>query len=149
MTYTATDLFCGAGGLSAGLEMAGFTVLAGNDMFEAAGRTFEQTHPRARFIPGPIEDLSVERLMSVAWGRCDRRISSRQKGTGSPSDQPPKSSRGNTPRAINSHISPMPPPSSSSPADGSCDPGASVSSWSSCGTPGKSSSGAAALAASV
>lgn len=65
MRHTVIDLFCGAGGLSAGLEMAGFNVLAGNDYFEAAGRTFEQTHPQARFIPGPIEDLSVTRLMEV------------------------------------------------------------------------------------
>lgn len=65
MSYTAIDLFCGAGGLSAGLEMAGFTVLAGNDLFEAAGRTFERTHPKASFVPGPIEELSVERIMEV------------------------------------------------------------------------------------
>ncbi len=65
MEHTAIDLFCGAGGLSAGLEMAGFTVLAGNDIFEAAGETFARTHPRAKFIPGPIEELSVERLMEA------------------------------------------------------------------------------------
>lgn len=66
MKYTAIDLFCGAGGLSAGLEMAGFTVLAGNDLFDAAGETFAQTHPHAKFIGGPIQDLSVERLMREA-----------------------------------------------------------------------------------
>lgn len=60
---TAIDLFCGAGGLSAGLEMAGFTVLAGNDMFEAAGETFQRTHPHAVFIPGPIQDVTVDLLM--------------------------------------------------------------------------------------
>lgn len=65
MTHQVIDLFCGAGGLSAGLEMAGFTVLAGNDLFDAAGRTFERTHPRATFIPGPIEGLSAERLMEI------------------------------------------------------------------------------------
>ena len=65
MTKTAIDLFCGAGGLSAGLEMAGFRVLAGNDCFEAAGKTFSATHPNAQFIPGPIEELSVEQLMTV------------------------------------------------------------------------------------
>ena len=64
MTKTAIDLFCGAGGLSAGLEMAGFRVLAGNDCFEAAGQTFAATHPSAKFLPGPIENLSVEDLMS-------------------------------------------------------------------------------------
>ena len=63
MRHTAIDLFCGAGGLSAGLEMAGFTVLAGNDLFEAAGETFSKTHPQAKFLCGPIEDLTVKRLM--------------------------------------------------------------------------------------
>ena len=62
---TAIDLFCGAGGLSAGLEMAGFEVLAGNDLFEAAGRTFELSHPRAVFLPGPIEDLTVDSLLDA------------------------------------------------------------------------------------
>jgi len=70
MAYTAIDLFCGAGGLSAGLEMAGFTVLAGNDFFDAAGKTFEQTHPRAKFIPGPIQELSVDYLLEVTGLRC-------------------------------------------------------------------------------
>lgn len=65
MTNTAIDLFCGAGGLSAGLEMAGFRVLAGNDCFPAAGRTFARTHPHAEFIPGPIEELTVDRLLEV------------------------------------------------------------------------------------
>lgn len=65
MAKTAIDLFCGAGGLSAGLEMAGFTVLAGNDLFEAAGRTFEATHPKAKFILGPIEELTSEHLLEA------------------------------------------------------------------------------------
>lgn len=65
MKYTAIDLFCGAGGLSAGLEMAGFTVLAGNDLFEAAGETFSRTHPNAKFISGPIQELTVKWLMEA------------------------------------------------------------------------------------
>lgn len=60
---TAIDLFCGAGGLSAGLQMAGFEVLAGNDLFDAAGRTFEATHPKAKFFGQPIEDLDPEVLL--------------------------------------------------------------------------------------
>ncbi len=63
---TAIDLFCGAGGLSAGFEMAGFTVLAGNDLFEAAGRTFSETHPMAKFIPGRIQDLDTDDLLKTA-----------------------------------------------------------------------------------
>lgn len=65
MSLTAIDLFCGAGGLSAGLEMAGFRVLAGVDLFEAAGRTFEATHPHAKFISKPIEDVSIEELKGI------------------------------------------------------------------------------------
>lgn len=64
MTLTAIDLFCGAGGLSAGLEMAGFKVLAGVDLFEAAGKTFIDTHKHAKFFGKPIEDLSIEELMA-------------------------------------------------------------------------------------
>lgn len=60
---TAVDLFCGAGGLSAGLEMAGFTVLAGNDLFAAAGKTFEATHPNAKFFGEPIQDLKIDKLL--------------------------------------------------------------------------------------
>ncbi len=65
MNLTAIDLFCGAGGLSAGLEMAGFKVLAGVDLFEAAGKTFEATHPHARFIGKAIEDVSIDELLQA------------------------------------------------------------------------------------
>lgn len=43
--------------------MAGFTVLAGNDIFEAAGQTFSRSHPHAKFINYPVQNLSVEMLM--------------------------------------------------------------------------------------
>jgi DNA (cytosine-5)-methyltransferase 1 len=66
MADTVIDLFCGAGGLSAGFEMVGFRVLVGNDMFEAAGETFSRTHPHASFVPGPIQDLSVQRLLEIS-----------------------------------------------------------------------------------
>ncbi|MCD1620932.1 DNA cytosine methyltransferase [Salipiger manganoxidans] len=62
---TVVDLFCGAGGLTAGLEMAGFRVLAGNDYFDAAGKTFENSHAEATFLPGPIQDLSAKRLRAA------------------------------------------------------------------------------------
>ena len=69
MTYerwTAVDLFCGAGGLSEGFRQAGFRVLAGNDADEAAAKTFTATHPEARFLPGPIENISSHDLLDAA-----------------------------------------------------------------------------------
>jgi DNA (cytosine-5)-methyltransferase 1 len=65
-TYTAIDLFCGAGGLTEGLRQAGFHVLAGNDFDEAAGRTFEATHREAKFLPGPVQDISATALLKAA-----------------------------------------------------------------------------------
>lgn len=47
------DLFCGAGGLSKGLEMAGLEGICGLDWFEEAGETYKRnfTHP---FVNGDI-----------------------------------------------------------------------------------------------
>jgi DNA (cytosine-5)-methyltransferase 1 len=58
-TLSAIDLFCGAGGLSEGLRQAGFSVLAGNDLDEAAGATFGATHRDARFLGGAIQDITA------------------------------------------------------------------------------------------
>lgn len=60
---TAVDLFCGAGGLSEGFRQAGFEVLAGQDFDEPAGATFASTHPTAKFIGGPIQEVTVQHLL--------------------------------------------------------------------------------------
>lgn len=67
--FSAIDLFCGAGGLSEGFRQAGFAVLAGNDSDDLAGKTFTQTHPEARFLAGPIEDLSVSDFLHATGVR--------------------------------------------------------------------------------
>jgi DNA (cytosine-5)-methyltransferase 1 len=59
----AIDLFCGAGGLSEGFRQAGFHVLAGQDLDAMAGATFAATHHEAKFIPGPIQDVTASQLL--------------------------------------------------------------------------------------
>lgn len=53
-SLTYVDLFCGAGGLSKGLEMAGLEGICGLDWFNEAGMTYEKNfeHP---FINGDIK----------------------------------------------------------------------------------------------
>lgn len=63
---TVIDLFCGAGGLSEGFRQAGYHVVAGNDLFEAAGSTFAATHPEAKFLPGPIQNHTVAAFLEAA-----------------------------------------------------------------------------------
>ena len=62
---TVIDLFCGAGGLSEGFRQAGFHVLAGNDLDQAAGRTYAATHKEAKFLHGPIEELSTQDFLTA------------------------------------------------------------------------------------
>lgn len=64
--WTAIDLFCGAGGLSEGFRQAGFHVLAGNDFDPFAAETFAATHSEAKFLPGPIEDISARDFLKAA-----------------------------------------------------------------------------------
>lgn len=69
-TFTAIDLFCGAGGLSEGFRQAGFHVLAGQDYDEAAGATFAATHQEAKFIGGPIQKVSPQDLLKAAGAKA-------------------------------------------------------------------------------
>ena len=54
-TMTFVDLFCGAGGLSKGLEMSGLEGICGLDWFDEAGMTYRRNfhHP---FVNGDIKD---------------------------------------------------------------------------------------------
>lgn len=63
---TVVDLFCGAGGLSHGFEQAGYEVLFGTDIDATFGRTFMASHPVAKFVAKPIQDLTVEEVMAAA-----------------------------------------------------------------------------------
>lgn len=63
---TAIDLFCGAGGLSEGFRQAGFHVLVGQDYDATAGATFAATHPEAKFIGGPIQEVTAQQILTAA-----------------------------------------------------------------------------------
>ncbi|MFY2823482.1 DNA cytosine methyltransferase [Ruegeria sp. MALMAid1280] len=65
-SWTAIDLFCGAGGLSEGFRQAGVHVLAGQDIDATFGQTFSQTHNEATFVYGPIQSVSADDLLSAA-----------------------------------------------------------------------------------
>lgn len=61
------DLFAGAGGLSIGLEQAGFHVVAGTDWDGDACETFAKAHPTADVIEGDVHAVPFRR-----WrGRAD------------------------------------------------------------------------------
>lgn len=59
------DLFCGAGGLSEGFRQAGFHVLLGQDHDAKADATFPATHPEARFIGGPVQNVLARQVLDA------------------------------------------------------------------------------------
>lgn len=60
-TVSAVDLFCGAGGLSSGLQSAGVKVVAGVDIDESCAYPFE-TNIEAPFLRMDVRDLTAAHL---------------------------------------------------------------------------------------
>ena len=54
------DIFCGAGGSSAGARAAGVEIVAGVDMCATATATFAANFPKAHVVTGRLEDLSPD-----------------------------------------------------------------------------------------
>ena len=65
MKKTFIDLFSGAGGMSCGLEMAGWKCLLGIDHDQAAIETFKHNHKEAQAIGGDICKISTEQIQSI------------------------------------------------------------------------------------
>ncbi len=57
--YKVLDLFSGCGGLSKGFDLAGYEIIAGNDILEYAGKTFQRNHPKSKFFLGDITDHKI------------------------------------------------------------------------------------------
>jgi DNA (cytosine-5)-methyltransferase 1 len=58
-SLSAVDLFCGAGGLSTGLQWAGFEILWAIDADEEATETYRRNHPEVDCTTADITELSL------------------------------------------------------------------------------------------
>ncbi len=68
------DLFSGAGGLSCGLEMAGFRPILANELVSAYAETYRHNHPDTDLIVGDVREVSetnIRRRLGVAKGEVD------------------------------------------------------------------------------
>lgn len=67
--FTAIDLFCGAGGVSLGLESAGFNVLLANDANAACCETYRQNFQNTPFLLQDVRGVSGADVMKSAGVR--------------------------------------------------------------------------------
>jgi DNA (cytosine-5)-methyltransferase 1 len=68
---TCIDLFCGAGGLSHGFELAGFKVLAAVDFDPIARATYQLQNPDVPFFYKDIRKVTGKSLLEAAGRRPD------------------------------------------------------------------------------
>ena len=67
--FNFVDLFCGAGGLSCGLEMSGMTCVLGTDQDKAAIDTFQKNHSDAETFVDDISKLTKAKLKKATGGK--------------------------------------------------------------------------------
>jgi len=58
----AVDFFCGAGGMSYGMSLAGINVIAGIDIDLECKKTYEYNNPSSQFILADIKELTFKQL---------------------------------------------------------------------------------------
>lgn len=58
----AVDFFCGGGGMSYGMQMAGIKVIAGIDFEKSCKETYEANITDAKFLLEDVSELTVEKL---------------------------------------------------------------------------------------
>ena len=59
------DLFCGAGGISHGLEMAGFECIGGIELNETIAKTHQLNHKHSKTINGDIRNIPPEEYAKI------------------------------------------------------------------------------------
>ena len=68
------DLFCGAGGMSAGLEMTGMKCALGVDFDKAAIATFKRNHPNSEVFCGDIRKLTEQQMRLMLGNKKIRMV---------------------------------------------------------------------------
>lgn len=63
--YTCIDLFSGAGGLSRGLEEAGFKAVFASDINPIYGETYKKNHPHTHFVDKDIRKLTGKEILAT------------------------------------------------------------------------------------
>lgn len=72
MPYSVVDLFCGVGGLTKGLELAGLNVVAGIDINETCRFAYE-TNNQAQFIARDVTNITADEIAQL-YPKNDARI---------------------------------------------------------------------------
>lgn len=62
---TMIDLFAGAGGLSCGLEQAGFQPILANEMVAQYAKTYQINHPEAKVLVGDVRQVDAQEIHQV------------------------------------------------------------------------------------
>jgi len=68
------DLFAGAGGLSCGLEMAGFQAILANELVEQYAETYKKNNPGVKVVVGDVRqvcELNLKQNLSLQTGELD------------------------------------------------------------------------------
>ena len=70
---TMIDLFCGAGGLSCGLEQAGFYPVFANELEPQSSQTYHINHPDTKVITDDIRNIHIKNIDSYLskYGKID------------------------------------------------------------------------------
>lgn len=68
------DLFAGAGGLSCGLGMAGFSPILANELVEAHANTYQKNHQDTQVVIGDVRQVceaNLKRRLGLKKGELD------------------------------------------------------------------------------